>query len=136
LYAVRGLTQSVTDATLRPPLGTTGVGHIAAACCKPGLPLLSLWFGPPCAATDATTVGNNGDPVPPVRGADTASWKYKRPCFVTLSFQVSKHIVECHMDDSSNVFTTHPSGLNFVNNAEHFWPQVTVIILAAALPGA
>jgi hypothetical protein len=35
------------------------VGHIMAAICKPGLPLLSRWFGPPCVAIVLSGVGNN-----------------------------------------------------------------------------
>lgn len=87
-----------------------GVGHIIAAICRPGLPLLSRWFGPPCVATVAVTVGNNGTSFPPVRGIDGASRKYKRPAGVTAAFQVSKHLVERHVNDPSNVLSNHPSG--------------------------
>jgi hypothetical protein len=71
-----------------------------------------------------------------VEGILTASWKYNRPRGVVLGFQVSKHRVECHVDDASNVFSKHPTGLCFDNNSKHFLPEVTVILLASLLPGS
>jgi hypothetical protein len=70
-----------------------------------------------------------------VRGVNGTSWNNNRPRGVALGFQVNKHLVECHVDDSSNVFTKHPTGSNFPNNPEHFRPEVTVIFLASLLPG-
>jgi hypothetical protein len=70
-----------------------------------------------------------------VRGVDGASWKYNRPCGVPFAFQLRKHIVECHLDDSSNILCKHETGSCFFNNAEHFRPEVTVILLASLLPG-
>jgi hypothetical protein len=71
-----------------------------------------------------------------VEGILTASWKYNRPRGVVLGFQVSKHLVECHVDETSNVFSKNPSGLCFDNNSEHFLPEPTVILLASLLPGS
>jgi hypothetical protein len=50
-------------------------------------------------------------------------------------FQVIKHAVEFHADDSRHVLTKHPSGFCICNNAEHFRPERTVIARASALPG-
>jgi len=83
----------------------------------------------------AAGVGHNGTSVSLMRGVDAASWKYNRPCFVALALQVSQHSVECHVDDSSNIFANNPSRLDFLNNSEHLWPEVTVILTASALPG-
>jgi hypothetical protein len=80
-------------------------------------------------------VGHNPDSVSSVRGIDTASRNNKRPDFVANGLQISTHLVEFHGDDSNNIFTNDPSGLGFLNNAEHFRPEVTVIILASSLPG-
>jgi hypothetical protein len=71
-----------------------------------------------------------------VEGILTASWKYNRPRGVVFGFQVSQHLVECHVDDASNVFSKYPTGLCFDNNSEHFLPEVTVILFASLLPGS
>jgi hypothetical protein len=44
-------------------------------------------------------------------------------------------LVERHIDDVSNVFSNNPSGPELVDDSKHFWPEITVIILASALPG-
>ena len=80
-------------------------------------------------------VGHNSNPVSSVRGIDAASWNKKRLCFKSFRFQVSKHLVECQIDDSRHVLTKHPSGPEFPYNPEHFRPEVTVIVLASSLPG-
>ena len=70
-----------------------------------------------------------------MRGVDGASWKYNRPCGVPFAFQLRKHIVECHVDEASNILCKHEIGSCFFNNSEHFRPEVTVILLASLLPG-
>ena len=54
---------------------------------------------------------------------------------VTLSFQISKHLVERQVDDASNVLANDPTGSRLSNNPKHLWPEVTVILIAASLPG-
>jgi len=80
-------------------------------------------------------VCHSPDPVPSVRGTNGASWNNKRPAGVTLSFQVRKHVVEAHADVPSNVLSNDPSGPEFSHEPTKFWPEVTVIFLASALPG-
>jgi hypothetical protein len=46
-----------------------------------------------------------------------------------LIFQVREHLVECQRDDASNVLTNDPTGPEFVDNAAHFRPEVTVVSL-------
>jgi hypothetical protein len=46
-----------------------------------------------------------------------------------------KHIVECHVDEASNILCKHEIGSCFFNNSEHFRPERTVISLASSLPG-
>ena len=54
--------------------------------------------------------------------------------FVTLreqsgfASQVSTYPSFHHSGDSSNIFTDNPSGPDFVNNAEHFRPEVTLVL--------
>jgi hypothetical protein len=62
-----------------------------------------------------------------------ASWNNDRLDFVTLTFQVSAHLVECQVEDASNILTNDPSWPCFAYNPKHFWPEVTVIILASLL---
>jgi hypothetical protein len=40
-----------------------------------------------------------------------------------------------HREDSANVLTNDPIGLDFVNAAVHVRPEVTLIILASSVPG-
>jgi hypothetical protein len=40
-----------------------------------------------------------------------------------------------HREDSSNVFSNDPIGLDLVNTAEHVRPEVAVILRASSLPG-
>jgi hypothetical protein len=80
-------------------------------------------------------VSHNPDSISPVFGVDGASWNNKRLDGVAFTFQVRKHSVEFHRDESSNVLTKHPSGPGFVYNSEHLRPEITVILLASALPG-
>ncbi len=79
-------------------------------------------------------VGQNCDSFSFVRGIDTASRNNKRLAGVACAFQVSKHRVECHIDDSRHIFTKHPRGPEFFDNSAHFWPEVTVIFLTSSLP--
>jgi len=80
-------------------------------------------------------VGHNEAPVPHVRGADARSRKKERPARVTRTLQVSTHIVECHVDESSNVLSNNPSGPELPHHSEHFRPEETVILRAFSLPG-
>jgi hypothetical protein len=54
---------------------------------------------------------------------------------VTFTFQISLHDVERHIGKVINVFDNHPSGVTSLHNAEHFRPEVTVIVRAVLLPG-
>jgi hypothetical protein len=45
-------------------------------------------------------------------------------------------LVEFHADDSSNIFTKHPTGPGKFDDAKHFRPEVAVICFALSLPGA
>lgn len=53
---------------------------------------------------------------------------------VTLSEHngIASHVSEYpsfdHSGEASNILTNDPSGPDFVNNTEHFWPEVTVIV--------
>ena len=80
-------------------------------------------------------VGHNPEPVSAVRGIDGHSRNNKRPAGVTRVFQVRKHLVEPHIDVFSNVLSNDPSGPTLSHDPIHFRPEVTVIVLAAALPG-
>ena len=49
--------------------------------------------------------------------------------------QVSAYPSFDHSGDSSNVLTNDPSGPDFANSAEHFRPEVTVVVPASPLSG-
>ena len=68
-------------------------------------------------------------------GVDGASWNNKRPAGVVACLQVRKHVIEPHADVPSNILSKEPSGPEFVQEPTHFRPEVTVIFLAASVPG-
>jgi len=80
-------------------------------------------------------VSHNPDSIPSVRGVDGASWNNDRFDFVTFRFQISVHLVECHVDDPSNILTNDPSWPCLAYDSEHFRPEIAVICLASLLPG-
>lgn len=70
-----------------------------------------------------------------MRGIDTASWEYRRPVGVALSFQVSKHLVECQADEATNVLNDDETGPHNAKDASNVWPEVAVVCRASLLPG-
>jgi hypothetical protein len=68
-------------------------------------------------------------------GADGTSRNNKRPRGVAETFQVSENIVECHCDETSNVFANDPSGSRECNDAAHLRPEVAVVCFAFLLSG-
>lgn len=52
-----------------------------------------------------------------------------------MGFQVSKHLVECHTDEPSNVFNEDDTGSHDRKDSINFRPEVTVIFRAESLPG-
>ena len=82
-------------------------------------------------------VGHNPGPLSPVRGVDGTSRNNKRPDGVPEGFQVRKHSVEAHFhrNKTRDILAKHPSGMDSFDNSSHFRPEITVIFMAAALPG-
>ena len=68
-------------------------------------------------------------------GVRGTSWYNARPAGVADTFQVRKHTVEFHRDDSWHVLAKYPSGPDTLNSGTHFRPEVTVIRRASLLPG-
>jgi hypothetical protein len=83
----------------------------------------------------ASGVRHNPDAIPAVRGIDTASWQYRRPAGVTLSFQVSKHLVERQPDEATNVLNDDETGPHNAKDASNLRPEVAVICRASLLSG-
>jgi len=80
-------------------------------------------------------VGHNPDSIPSVESTFGASWNNKRPAGVAFAFQVRKHLVEAHVDVTSNIFSNDPSGPEGSHEPMHFRPEVTVIFRASSFPG-
>jgi hypothetical protein len=91
--------------------------------------LLGAW------ATAGVGISQDPDSVPAVDGTDGASWYKKCLALIRLTFQVSQHTVEPHIDVSSNIFCNDPSGPDLLDKSEKFRPEVAVIVLAFSLPG-
>ncbi|UJB19260.1 hypothetical protein L2D09_16290 [Lysobacter gummosus] len=94
----------VPGGTLRPPLGTNGVGQ---------------------------TPSDDPDSVASMRGVDGASWNNNRPAGVAFAFQVRQHSVERQRDEASNVLTQEYSGSRLCNKPMQLRPEMTVIRLRA-----
>ena len=79
-------------------------------------------------------MGNNPDPVSPVRGIDGASWNNKRLDFVTFAFQVNAHLLEYHSFVPSNkpthIFSDDPVWLDVLYDLKHVRPLIAVICRA------
>gem|GEM_PF-2424876 len=91
------------------------------------------------SASIATGVGNNPNPVPPVRRANTRSRQNIRPDLVPCSLQVSLHLLEDHspppIKQTENIFANHPMRSNLINDSTHLRPQVAVIRRSFSFPG-
>jgi hypothetical protein len=85
---------------------------------------------PQCASGVLQVLSEDPDSVSSVGSFDTASWNNKRLRGVTLGFQVKTHIIECHIDEATNVFDNDPRGFFVFNNFIHVRPEVSVIFLA------
>ena len=57
--------------------------------------------------------------------ADAASRKYECPNGISCFFQVNDRFVEPHIDEVSNIFAKHETGLKFSNNSAHLRPEIT-----------
>ena len=88
------------------------------------------------SASLARGVSHNPDSLSDVRGIDGTSRYTDRPDLVAETFQVSTHLVECHVDDPRHIFAKKPSGPERVKASDNFWPEKTVICLASLLPGS
>ena len=53
---------------------------------------------------------------------------------IGLAFQRNDVSGLYHRKDTSNIFTNNPARSDVTNNAQHFWPEVTVIRRSTALP--
>jgi hypothetical protein len=67
--------------------------------------------------------------------ADTTSWYKKRPCAVSLSFQVRHRLVEPHTCEASNIFANNPPRPQAADNPKHLRPQVALVTKASPLSG-
>ena len=47
---------------------------------------------------------------------------------VAERFQVSTHLVECHLDDARHILTKEPSGPDSVKAADNFRPEIAVVV--------
>jgi hypothetical protein len=75
------------------------------------------------------------DPFPPVPRADATSRKYNRLHFVACGFQVKAHVIECHADESRNIFPTHEARTEFFNKSQHLRPEMTTVVFSPLLSG-
>ena len=86
------------------------------------------------ASIAAGVFSNKVKSVPFVWGVDPDSWKKKRLDFVSLTFQVSEHLLENQSvrptSDSTNILPHDISGFDFSDCPEHFGPKMAVIFFS------
>ena len=86
----------------------------------------------------ARGVGSSGAddeyPFPFVPRANGSSREYENPNIVTCLLQVNERFVEPHTEEASNIFSKHPTGLQFPDDPQHFGPQIAFIVEAALPP--
>lgn len=111
---------------------------------KPPFCLIQGWFdsmtcivpfGLPAASSFFVGVGNHPYSMSLVNGSDSTSRNIKRLAGVADAFQIRKHLVEFHADDSRHILAKEKLRPESVNNSEHLRPEVAVILRASALPG-
>ena len=95
-------------------------------------------YGETIVLCTAVGVSNKPNPVPSVGCADACSRKYARPYVVPLSFQVSARLLEDHASvpasEAANVFAHNETRGSFAYDAQHFGPQVALVVLSQSLP--
>jgi len=94
-------------------------------------------FGAPLVVSG---VGQNPNPIPPVRGIEgTSRNNNRRERLVIAGFQIRKHRVEEYPPFVSNEaidVLCHDEGWPEISyNAKHLRPEIAVILRASSLPG-
>lgn len=114
-----------------------GVGHIltASLIVNVRLGLRRAGFCPNLVPLLASGVGHNPDPLPEVRRIDGTSRNPKHCDLITKGFQVSAHLLDPQMEEPRHIFTKEPSGPENGETADHFRPEVTLVVCASSLPG-
>ena len=62
--------------------------------------------------------------------ADAASRKYECPNGISRLLQVKDRFVEPHIDEVSNIFAKHETGVQLFNNSAHLRPEITGVCKA------
>ena len=62
--------------------------------------------------------------------ADATSRKYECPNGISRFLQVNDRFVEPHIDEVSNIFAKHETGLKFSNNSAHLRPEIAGVCKA------
>jgi hypothetical protein len=83
----------------------------------------------------AVAVGHNPDPLPDVRRIDGTSRNPKHRDLITKGLQVSEHLLDPQMEESRHIFTKEPSGPENGETADHFRPEIAVVVLALSFAG-
>jgi hypothetical protein len=79
------------------------------------------------AASDFVIVGNDEDPFPFVAGSEQRNWITVCLRGVSFRFNTIEDVIESDFNNSWDILPHNPDGLKFSDDAEHFWPEVSVI---------
>lgn len=72
--------------------------------------------------------GHNGDALTVERGAELTSLETVCPWGVTDLFETFKYVVKSDSNESRDVFANDPVGVELVDDAEHFRPEISVVV--------
>jgi hypothetical protein len=114
------------------PMASAICGTIAFPS-SPNLIRLQLSVAP--LQSHAIGVGNNPEPVAPVRRVNGASWNNKRPDGEAFSFQRCGNLVETEFKMSSNILGNDPSRPDFSYKSMHLRPEMSFIFCAELFSG-
>lgn len=108
------------------------MGHITRA----GSPFLgSFAIIPLFSPSFALGVGQNPETLTDMRRIDGTSWNPKNCDLITKGFQVSTHLLDPQMEEAIHIFTKEPSGPENGETADHFRPEIAVVVGSLSLPG-
>jgi hypothetical protein len=99
------------------------------------LSLIRLQLSVAPLQSHAIGVGNNPEPVSPVRGVNGASWNNKRPDGEAFSFQRCGNLVETEFKMSSNILGNDPSRPDVSYKSMHLRPEMSFILCAELFSG-
>lgn len=91
-------------------------------------------FVPPQSGAPVVGRGHDSDALAFEEGTELLSRETVCPRGVTDLFETVKYVVKSDSNKSRDVFSNDPVGVELVDDAQHFRPQVSVVFFASLFP--